>query len=141
MDELSGVTKMMEKDARKVGDSYMITASQGREWMEMYPELFENAEVTTDGLIKLSEADYEAFKEAQEGEREAAIDTEIQKLEARLAELDAEEKAAQAELDLVAAIEEGKVDYNNASAESIASTRQNLTQFYIDSGYDEVAAN
>ena len=141
MDELSGVTKMMEKDARKVGDSYMITAAQGREWMEMYPELFENAEVTTDGLIKLSEADYEAFKEAQDGEREAAIDTEIQKLEARLAELDAEEKAAQAELDLVAAIEEGKVDYNNASAESIASTRQNLTQFYIDSGYDEVAAN
>ena len=141
MDELSDVTTMMEKDARKVGDSYQITAAQGKEWIKMYPELFKNAEVTTDGLIELSEADYEAFKATQESEREAAIETEIQKLEARLSELDAEEKAAQAELDLIAAIEEGKVDYSNASAESIAKTRSNLTQFYIDSGYDEVAAN
>jgi len=45
--------------------------------MEMYPELFENAQVTTEGLIELSEEDYEAFKKTQEAERQAAIDTEI----------------------------------------------------------------
>jgi hypothetical protein len=48
--------------------------------MEMYPELFENAEVTTDGLIELSEADYKAFKEKEAGKQEAAIDTEIARL-------------------------------------------------------------
>jgi hypothetical protein len=42
---------------------------------------------------------------------------------------------------LALALEQGKVDYSNASADAIAQTRQNLTQFYIDSGYDEVEAN
>jgi hypothetical protein len=35
-----------------------MTAAQGKEWMQMYPELFSTATVTTDGLIQLSEEEY-----------------------------------------------------------------------------------
>lgn len=141
MDELSDFTSMMEEQALKVGDSYKITAAQGKEWMQMYPELFQNAQVTTDGLIELSEADYEAFKESQEGQRQAAIQADIDQIRSRLAELDAEEEAARAELELITAVEQGKLDLDTASAEALANTRAQLTQFYIDSGYDEAEAN
>jgi hypothetical protein len=68
-----------------------MTAAQGKKWMQMYPELFKTADVTTDGLISLTEEEYQAFSAAQKQKRDEAIDAEIQTLEARLVELDAEE--------------------------------------------------
>jgi hypothetical protein len=46
----------MQKDAKKVGNSYQLTAAQAREWMEVYPDLFKQAEVTSDGLISLDQS-------------------------------------------------------------------------------------
>jgi hypothetical protein len=68
---------MMENDVKKVGNSYQMTAAQGKKWMQMYPELFKTADITTDGLISLTEEEYKAFSDAQKQKRDEAIDAEI----------------------------------------------------------------
>lgn len=140
-DEVGDFTSMMEKDAKKVGNSYQITAAQGKKWMEMYPELFSTASVTTDGLISLSEEEYEVFAAKEEKKRNDAIQTEIDNMKPRLEGLTAEEANIQAQMDLYTALAQGKVDLENASAADLSAMRSNLVQFYIDSGLDEAAAN
>ena len=140
-DEVGDFTSMMEKDAKKVGNSYQITAAQGKKWMEMYPELFSTASVTTDGLISLSEEEYEVFAAKEEKKRNDAIKTEIKNMKLRLEGLTEEEANIQTQMDLYTALAQGKVDLEIASAADLSAMRSNLVQFYIDSGLDEAAAN
>jgi hypothetical protein len=62
-------------------------------------------------------------------------------LEANLQELEAEKVALNSQKTLYETMAEGKIDIENASAADLAEVRQNLTDFYIESGVDEVNAN
>ena len=138
--KIGNFAKMMEKDTKKVGDSYQFTAAQAREWMQVYPELFQNAEVTTDGLLSLNGDYVEEFIEGQEASTDAAIDANIVQLESRISELEAEKAAYEADLELAESNAVGKEQLESASAEYLAETRDALTQYYMDLGLDEVAA-
>ena len=140
-DEMGDFASMMEKDVKKVGNSYQMTAAQGKKWMEMYPELFATASVTTDGLIQLSESEYEAFAAAEKQKRDEAIQTEINNMKLRLEEIPAERAKLETELQMYTSLAEGKMNLEGATAENLAEVRKNLTQFYIDSGVDEATAN
>lgn len=141
MDELSDITKLMSKEAKKVGDSYQLTAAQSREWMEMYPELFDTAKVTTDGLIELSNEEYAAFKEKEEKKRQDNINAQLQTYKDELAELEEKRENAQIQLDIFTSMKNGEINLEKASAADLTAVRDSLTQFYIDSGMDEVNAN
>lgn len=141
MDELSDITKLMSKEAKKVGDSYQLTAAQSREWMEMYPELFDTAKVTTDGLIELSNEEYAAFKEKEEKKRQDNIKAQLQTYKDELAELEEKRENAQIQLDIFTSMKNGEINLEKASAADLTAVRDSLTQFYIDSGMDEVNAN
>ena len=140
MKKIGSFAKTMENDAKKVGNSYQLTAAQAKEWMQVYPELFANAEVTTDGLISLNGDYVNDFIDGQEASSDAAIDANIAQLESRLSELEAEKAAYEADLELAKSNAMGKEALENASAEYLAETRDALTQYYIDLGLDEVAA-
>jgi TP901 family phage tail tape measure protein len=140
MKKIGSFAKTMEKDAKKVGNSYQLTAAQAKEWMQVYPELFQNAEVTTDGLISLNGDYVNDFIDGQEASTDAAIDANIEQLESRISELEAEKAAYEADLELAKSNAFGKEQLANASKEYLAETRDKLTQYYIDCGLDEVAA-
>lgn len=132
--------KTMEKDAKKVGDSYQLTAAQAKDWMQMYPELFAEAEVTNDGLISLNQAQVDSYVKSQDEQVDANIDANIEKLQLRISELESEKEAYLADIELAKSNAFGKEQLENASAEYLAETRDKLTQYYIDNGLDEVAA-
>lgn len=140
MKKVANFTSVMEKDAKKVGNSYQLTAAQAKEWMQVYPDLFANAEVTTDGLISLNGDYVDEFIGGQEASTDAAIEANIEQLESRLSELEAEKAAYEADLELAESNAVGKEQLANASKEYLAETRDKLTQYYIDQGMDEVAA-
>lgn len=140
MKKIGNFAKTMENDAKKVGNSYQLTAAQAKEWMQVYPDLFQNAEVTTDGLISLNGDYVDDFINGQEASTDAAIDANIAQLESRIAELEGEKAAYEADLELAKSNAVGKEQLENASAEYLAETRDALTQYYIDCGLDEVAA-
>ena len=138
--KIGNFTKTLTDDAKKVGDSYQLTAAQAKEWMQVYPELFAEAGHTTDGLITLN-ADYvNDFIDGQEASADAAIQTNIEMLESRLSELEGEKAAYEADLELAKSNAVGKEELATASKEYLAETRDKLTQYYIDCGMDEVAA-
>lgn len=133
--------KFVDKDMKKVGNSYQVTAASAREMAEVYPEIFAEAKVTTDGLIELNVDEVNGFIEGQDAKSDAAIEANKANIESRIAELEAEKEAMQADLEIAKAMAEGEMKLDGASKEYLQETRANLTQFYIDSGVDEVNAN
>lgn len=138
--KIGSFTKTLENDAKKVGDSYQLTAAQAKEWMQVYPELFAEAGHTTDGLITLNANYVNDFIDGQEASADAAIQTNIDMLESRLSELEGEKAAYEADLELAKSNAVGKEELATASKEYLAETRDKLTQYYIDCGMDEMAA-
>ena len=138
--KIGSFTKTLENDAKKVGDSYQLTAAQAKEWMQVYPELFAEAGHTTDGLITLNANYVNDFIDGQEASADAAIQTNIDMLESRLNELEGERAAYAADLELAKSNAVGKEKLATASKEYLAETRDKLTQYYIDCGMDEMAA-
>lgn len=139
--EAGEFVNLIEQDAKKVGKTYQLTANQAREWAEVYPEIFAEAETTTDGMISLTEEDVEAFKKAQETKRDENIDTEIASIESQERELEAKIEAIDADIALAEANATGKADLEKASAEYLAETRSKLTDYFIECGLDEAEAN
>jgi hypothetical protein len=78
MKKTSEFAKMMEKDAKKVGNTYQLTAAQAKEWAQMYPELFAQAKPTAEGLMELNGDVVNDFISGQEAETDAAIDANIE---------------------------------------------------------------
>ena len=148
IDEIEGAFKqigsfasMMQNDAKKVGNSYQLTAAQAREWMEVYPDLFSQAEKTSDGLISLDQSVVDNYISGQDAEVDATVDAKIKALEAERSAMEAKLEMAKADLDAAAANAEGKMALEGTSAEYLAEMRKGLTQYYMDLGLDEVEAD
>lgn len=134
-------TQMIANDTKKVGNTYQMTASQAREWLEFYPELGKIAEVTSDGLISMNAAEVDAFIAGKDQELDANIETKIAELEAQKAVLQEDLKTKKLELEAAEKLAQGKVELENVSAQYLTELRGNLTQYFMDLGMDEVAAN
>ena len=139
--KIGNFAKTMEKDAKKIGGSYQLTAAQAREWMEVYPDLFKQATVTTDGLIKLDDAYVQEFMANQEKATDEAIEADIKQMQSEIDRLTLEKEAYAIDLELATTMADGKMKLEGASAEYLAETREKLTQYYIDNGLDQVAAD
>ena len=132
---------MMEKDAKKVGNSYQLTAAQAKSWMKVYPELFSQAKTTTEGLIELNAEDVEAHIKGEGAKTDATIDGKIDSLKAEEALLQEKMKLAEADLEIAKNNLVGKENLENASVEYLSELRENLTKYYADLGMDETKAN
>jgi hypothetical protein len=73
---------LIEDDTTKVGNSYQLTASQAKEWMEVYPDLFAQAKVTSDGIIELDKTVVDNYIDGQDAALDAGIEAQITMLEA-----------------------------------------------------------
>lgn len=133
--------KLMKKDAKQIGNSYQLTAAQAREWMEIYPDLFSQAKLTSEGMISLDQAVVDNYIDGQEDTVDATADAKIKQLEAERTTMEAKLKMAEADLEAAYNNYKGQEELANVSAEYLSNQRKNLTQYYIDLGMDEVNAD
>ena len=141
LEKTAEFAKLIQKDTKKVGDNYVLTAKQAREWLEFYPELGAIAETTEDGLIEMNADRVKAFLDGNETELDSTIDTKIAELEAQKATLQAELELREIDFKAAQAFAQGELQLEGVSAEYLTQLRSNLTQYYMDLGMDQVEAN
>lgn len=133
-------SKFITDDIKKINGKYQFTAEQAREWMEIYPKLFENAIVASDGLIEINDNYVKEFIEGQQTTVDSAIQAKITLLEVDKEELENELKnlkiskeALQKSLDT-----EQDLEANNAEVLEIISAE--LLKVYTNHGIDRLTA-
>ena len=133
--------KLIAKDTKKVGNTYELTAAQARKWLEFYPELGAIAETTNEGIIQMDAARVDAFIKGKDAEIDNSIEAKIIELDAQKTVLEEDLKLKQKDAEAAKALLEGKMNNEEVSAKYLVDLRKNLTDYFIDSGLDEVAAN
>ena len=141
LEKTAEFAKIIQKDTKKVGDNYVMTAKQAKEWLKFYPELGAIAETTEDGLIQLNQEKVNAFIDGNEIQLDSSIDTQIKELEAQKASIQAEIELRKIDLEAAQTFADGELKIEGVSAEYLTEMRKNLTNYYIELGYDEIEAN
>lgn len=141
MDSLGDFATTMQKDAQKVGNSYQYPIDAVRDWMEIYPDLFQEATVTNDGLIALDQDKVDGYITGKQDEVKANAQAKIDQWELEKADLEATREKLQAEVTAYQTAEQGKIDISVLSNQQIADLAQQLTQYQIDCGVDEATAH
>jgi hypothetical protein len=111
-----------------------MTAAAAREWMEVYPELFKNAEVTENGLIELNKTKVDDYINGQDAIIDANVDAKIVKLKNEKEELLAKKKTVEIDLELARTKAVGEMELEHASAEYLTTLRKKLVEYYINLG-------
>lgn len=120
-----------------LGDSFTLTADEARKFADIYPEILANAEVTSDGLLQLNQAEVNDFIAKQQEIAYADAETQIARLEDAKAALEGLKASAEAQLELAEAAARGEVDLDKAKTDIIAERQKALTDYLIQLGLDE----
>lgn len=124
-----------------LGKSYTLTAEEARKFAEVFPDLLQQGQVTSDGLIQFNKSVIDDFINGKQIQINADRETQISQLESEKALLEGKRAAAQAALDLIAAQASGEVDGENQKNEKIAEARDRLVQHLVDLGVEEQNAD
>ena len=124
-----------------LGKSYTLTAEEARKFAEVFPDLLQQGQVTSDGLIQFNKRVIDDFINGKQIQINADRETQISQLESEKALLEGKRAAAQAALDLIAAQASGEVDGENQKNEKIAEARDRLVQHLVDLGVEEQNAD
>ncbi len=141
LEDMKGVNDSLVKDIKQVGSNYELTAEQARAWANVYPEMLENATVTSEGIVQLNADEANAFIEGKEAELIAAGEAEIAKLEMDKAALEAKKAKAQAEVDLAIAAATAETDVERDAALMQLEYGNALTQALIANDISETTSN
>ncbi len=124
-----------------LGDSFQLSAEEARKFGEVYPEILNMGQITSDGLISLNADEAQAFIDAKEAEAEASSNQQIKELEGRRAVLQGLLAAAQAELQSVQESAKANLSIEEAKNKAQAAGQEELTKYMIGLGIDEQNAN
>lgn len=124
-----------------LGKSYTLTAEEACKFAEVFPDLLQKGQVTSDGLIQFNKSVIDDFINGKQIQINADRETQISQLESEKALLEGKRAAAQAALDLIAAQASGEVDGENQKNEKIAEARDRLVQHLVDLGVEEQNAD
>lgn len=108
----------MEEMASKIGDNFVVAASDIRELNNVFPGIIENIKYLNDGTAKLSEESVQRAMESAEAEAQADAQVTVQKLQNQAALLRAKQKVYQ---DMAnAALQLAKNETDSATASTTA---------------------
>lgn len=124
-----------------LGNSYTLTAEEARKFAEVFPDLLQQGQVTSDGLIQFNKSVIDNFVNGKQIQINADRETQISQLESEKTLLEGKRAAAQAALDLIAAQASGEVDGENQKNTKIAEARDRLVQHLVDLGVEEQNAD
>lgn len=124
----------------KVASGFKMSLDEALEFAKVYPEILNNAEVSSKGQIILNKDVVNSFLESKKSELDAQIDTQIAELQADKTVLEAKMQAAQAQLELAKNVGEGEGQVAKEVAEYRIKASNEMVQALIDNGIDEAEA-
>ena len=124
----------------KVASGFKMSLDEALEFAKVYPEILNNAEVSSKGQIILNKDVVNSFLESKKSELDAQIDTQIAELQANKTVLEAKMQAAQAQLELAKNVGEGEGQVAKEVAEYRIKASNEMVQALIDNGIDEAEA-
>ena len=123
-----------------VADGFTFSLDKILEYAKAYPEILDSATVTANGELALNEAVVNSFIAGKKAELDAQIDSEIAKLEADKAVLEAKKANATAQLELAKSVVEGTTDLTQEEAISRLNTGNALAEALIAMEVDKATA-
>lgn len=135
--DLSQLASIQEE----LSNGYTITAAKAREFAEVYPEILNEATVSSNGQITLNEAVVNSFLEGKEAEIRGAAQAEAEKLKAKQALLQAELAVVEEQIAAAESGDEAKVESANESAQARMTLEQAVLSACEQAGIDETTAN
>lgn len=140
-DEAESKMQSLADFSEALGDSFSITADEARKFAEVFPELLSMGQLNSEGLIEFNRDIVNDFINGKETEIKADKEAQIQKLQNKKAELEAQKEVKQAELLLLESGANEEVNAENQKADAIAEARDLLIQHLIDLGVEEANAD
>lgn len=124
----------------KVANGFKMSLDEALEFAKVYPEILNNAEVSSKGQIILNKDVVNSFLESKKEELDTQIDTQIAELQADKTVLEAKMQAAQAQLELAKNVGEGEGQVAKEVTEYRIKASNEMVQALIDNGIDEAEA-
>ena len=95
IDNIINTMDNLKEAAESIGDSYIVAAEDLEELGDAYPGILENAQLLTDGTMKLNQESVKSSMAAAQKEVELSKQEVVEKLRNQQAELEGKQAAAQ----------------------------------------------
>lgn len=123
-----------------VAEGFTFSLDKILEYAKAYPEILNSATVTANGELALNEAVVNSFIAGKKAELDAQIDSEIAKLEADKAVLEAKKANATAQLELAKSVVEGTTELSQEEAIYKLNTGNALAEALVAMEVDKATA-
>ena len=140
-DALISQADQIKNAAMLIGEGFKVAAEDAQQLANIFPELMENAEVLSDGTIKLSAETVNAVLGNGQDIVNGDIDQTVQRIDNQIAVLESKKASAEAELELAKAVAQGDVDIDEERISIISDAQWALTEYLMQLGLDESEAN
>lgn len=140
-DALISQAEQIKNAAMLIGEGFKVAAEDAQQLANIFPELMENAEVLSDGTIKLSAETVNAVLGNGQDIVNGDIDQTVQRIDNQIAVLESKKASAEAELELAKAVAQGDVDIDEERINIISDAQWALTEYLMQLGLDESEAN
>lgn len=140
-DGLVAQSEQIKNAAMLIGEGFKVAAEDAQQLANIFPELMENAEVLSDGTIKLSAKTVAAVLGDGQEIVNGDIDKTVKLIDNQIQVLTEEKAAAEAKFAILKANKEGEVNLSAEEKDELAKQEKKLLQYLIDLGLDEEQAD
>lgn len=134
-------SEKIQQAAELIGEGYRVAANDADTLNNILPEIMDNATVLADGTIQLNDETVQAVLGGQEAILNGDTATAIAKIDNQIQLLTAKKEEAEAELILAQNLAKANVNLSKEEVEALANADEQLTQYLMDNGVDELTAN
>lgn len=140
-DSLLSESEKIKEAAMLIGEGFIVAADDAQALADIYPALYENAQVLADGQVQLSADTVQSLLGDEQVLLDGDVQANIARIDGQIALLEAKKASAEAELQLAQAVAQGNVDLTQEQIDIISNGRQQLTNYLMQLGMEEVDAN
>ena len=140
-DSLLSESEKIKEAAMLIGEGFIVAADDAQALADIYPALYENAQVLADGQVQLSADTVQSLLGDEQVLLDGDVQANIARIDGQIALLEAKKASAEAELQLAQAVAQGNVDLTKEQIDIISNGRQQLTNYLMQLGMEEVDAN
>ena len=140
-DALIAQSEQIKNAAMLIGEGFQVAAEDAQQLANIFPELMENAQVLSDGTIKLSAETVNAILGNGQDIVNGDIDQTVQRIDNQISILESKKASAEAELELAKAVAQGDVDIDKERIDILSDAQYQLTEYLMQLGLDESKAN
>ena len=140
-DALIAQSEQIKNAAMLIGEGFQVAAEDAQQLANIFPELMENAQVLSDGTIKLSAETVNAVLGDGQDIVNGDINQTVKRIDNQISILKSKKESSEAELKLAKAAAQGEVDIDKEKIDTLSDAQYQLTEYLMQLGLDESKAN